>query len=258
MTDDKRQAQIAEVRNKLGLPPDVRNKLGFPHDVDEGLYEADTAEETDTTEQADASTPKYLINIDSDDDNDNNDEDQDDINADIEDDGEFKDNNTLHPRTARKQGCAEREEESLFFKDSDDDHDCHYSESSDNESKKKKKSRRTPKSTIRTPKKTHWSGNRFSAAQEAATVLVAIGATCNVAKFVMADGLDEIAEIQKFTRETLFLYAKNSRNNLSVSDIVSTRFILDLEKAVFKMIDIKNRISRVIDPADIDKKWCCA
>ena len=46
------------------------------------------------------------------------------------------------------------------------------------------------------------------------------------------------------------------RKNLLGSDIVSTRFILDLEKAAFKMTHIKNRISRVINPADIDKKWC--
>ena len=44
--------------------------------------------------------------------------------------------------------------------------------------------------------------------------------------------------------------------NLSASDIVSTRSILDLEKASFKMTHIKNRISRNMDPADIDKKWC--
>ena len=94
------------------------------------------------------------------------------------------------------------------------------------------------------------------AAQEAATVLVAIGATHNVAKFMVADGLDEIAEIQKLTRETILLYAKNIRKNLSGSDIFSTHFILDLEKAVFKMIHINNCISRVINPADIDKKWC--
>ena len=110
--------------------------------------------------------------------------------------------------------------------------------------------------SIRTPKKTHWSGNGLPAAQEAATVLVAIGATRNIAKFMMADGLDKIAEIQQLTRETISLYAKTCRKNLSGSDIVSTRFILDLKKATFKMTHIKNRISRIIDPVDIDKKWC--
>ena len=94
------------------------------------------------------------------------------------------------------------------------------------------------------------------AAQEAATGLVAIGATRNVAKFMVANELDEIADIQQLTRETISLYAKNSRKNLSGSDILSTRFILDLEKAAFKMTQIKNRISRVINPSDIDKKWC--
>ena len=104
------------------------------------------------------------------------------------------------------------------------------------------------------PRKLTWSGNGLPDAQETATVLVAIGATRNVAKFMVADGLDEIAEIQQFTRETISLYVKNSRKNLSASDIVSTRFILDLEKVAFKMTHIKNRISRVMDPADIDKK----
>ena len=65
MTDDERQAEIADVRNKLGLPPDV----------DEGPYEADTTEETDTTKQAAAPIPNDAINIDSDDNNYNNDED---------------------------------------------------------------------------------------------------------------------------------------------------------------------------------------
>ena len=72
---------------------------------------------------------------------------------------------------------------------------------------------------------------------------------------MVANGLDEISEIQQLTRETISLYAKNSRKNLKTSDIVSTRFILDLEKAAFNMTHIKNRIFRVIDPADINKKW---
>ena len=130
-----------------------------------------------------------------------------------------------------------------------DDHDDHEAESSDDASEKKKKSRRNHK-------KTHWSGNGFPAAQEAATVLVAIGATRNAANFMVADGLDGIAEIQQLTRDMILLYAKNSRKNLSASEIVSTLFILDLEKAAFKMTHIKNHISRVICPADINKKWC--
>ena len=101
----------------------------------------------------------------------------------------------------RNQGCEEREEESLFSEDSDNDHDendhdDHHSKSSNDESKNKKKPNRTPKSTIRTPKKTHWSGNGLPAAQEAATVLVAIGATRNVTQFMVADRLDKSAEIQ--------------------------------------------------------------
>ena len=190
MTDDERQDKIDDVRNQLGI---LLRKLP---DMDEGPYEADTTEETDTTEQAAATTTKGQINIDSDDNNGKYDKDEDDVNADTKDDGDVEDDNTLHPRTARKQGCEECEEDSLFSEDSEDDHDDnyhddHYSESSDDESKKKKKLITTPKSTIQTPKKTHWSGNALPAAQEAAIFLVAIGATRNVTRFMVADGLDE-------------------------------------------------------------------
>ena len=85
--------------------------------------------------------------------------------------------------------------------------------------------------------------------------MFAIGVTRNVAKFMVADGLDEIAEIQQLTRETILLYMKNRMKNLFGSDIVSTCFILDLEKAGFKMTHIKNHISCVINPSDIDKEW---
>ena len=114
----------------------------------------------------------------------------------------------------------------------------------------------SPKSTIRTPKKTHCSGNPLPAAQDAGTVLVAICANPNFAKFMVSDGLDEITKIQQLTREAISLYVKNSRKNLPRSDIVRTRFILDLEKAVFKMTHIKNPISRVINPDNINKTWC--
>ena len=73
-------------------------------------YEADMTEETDMTKQAAAPTPKDAINIDSGDGNDNDDKDE-------------EDENTLHPWTARKQGCENRTEEPLFSKDSDNDHD---------------------------------------------------------------------------------------------------------------------------------------
>ena len=37
---------------------------------------------------------------------------------------------------------------------------------------------------------------------------------------------------------------------MSTSGIFSIHFILDLEKAAFKMTHTKNRVSRVIEPAD--------
>ena len=156
----------------------------------------------------------------------------------------------MHPWDAIKKGNEEIDEESLFSKDKDSYHNVHDSDSSNDESEKK--------NSRKIPKKPHWSGNGFigqwTAAQEAATVLVAIGATRNVASFMVGDGLDEITEIQQLTRETILLYAKICRKNLSTSDIVSTRFILDLRKASFKMTHIKNRVSCVIETYDINKK----
>ena len=73
---------------------------------------------------------------------------------------------------------------------------------------------------------------------------------------MLSDGLDEINEIQQLTRETISFYTKNIRKKLPRSDIVSTWFILDLEEAAFQMTHIKNRISRVINPTDINKAWC--
>ena len=218
----------------------------------EGLNEADMTEEADTTKKAAASIAKGVNEIDINDSKDNDGEDEDDINAEATDGGDDKYDNTLHPPKARKKGNEESDEESLFSKDKDSNHDGHDSDSS-NEENEKKNSRRIPK-------KTHWSGNGFvgqwTVTQEAATVLVVIGATCNVASFMVGDGLDEVAEIQQLTRETISLYAKTCRKNLSTSDIVSTRFILDLKKVAFKMTHIKNHVSRVIKPADINKKWC--
>ena len=43
--------------------------------------------------------------------------------------------------------------------------------------------------------------------------MVAISVTRNVAKFMVADGLDEISEIQQLTRETITLYAKNIQDD---------------------------------------------
>ena len=94
------------------------------------------------TEQAAAPTPEDTIDIGED--NDNYDKDE-------------EDDNTLHPRTERKQGCENHPEESLFSDNSDDDHNDNspndnYSESTDDENKKKKNKRKTPKSSIRIPR----------------------------------------------------------------------------------------------------------
>ena len=40
------------------------------------------------------------------------------------------------------------------------------------------------------------------------------------------------------------------------SNFVSTRFILDLKRAAFKMTHITHRVSRATIVADIDRTWC--
>ena len=89
MTDEEKEEEIASVRKQLGILPRKKPNVKPPY-VYEGLYEVDTTEETDMTEQAVAPTPEDTIDIG--DDNDNDDKDK-------------EDDNTLHPRTARKQGC---------------------------------------------------------------------------------------------------------------------------------------------------------
>ena len=37
---------------------------------------------------------------------------------------------------------------------------------------------------------------------------------------------------------------------------MSTRFILDLERAAFKMTHLTHRVSRTIITTDIDRTWC--
>ena len=57
MNDEEKEAEIASVRNQLGIlprkPPDVKML-----DVDEGPYEVDTTEETYMIEKAAAHTPE--------------------------------------------------------------------------------------------------------------------------------------------------------------------------------------------------------
>ena len=182
ITDAERKANILSVYKDLGLSSSPA----------EGLDEADTTEEADTTKKAAASITKGVNEIDINDSKDNDGEDEDDINTEAKYGGDDKDDNTLHPPKARKKGNEESDEESLFSKDKDSDHDGHDSDSSNDESEKK--------NSRRIHKKHHWSGNGFvgkwTSAQDAATVLVAIGVTRNVASLMVVNGLDEIAEIQ--------------------------------------------------------------
>ena len=92
--------------------------------------------------------------------------------------------------------------------------------------------------------------------REATDVLVAIGAKHNVARFMVMDGLDCVTEIQKLSKGTIALYEKNSKRHMHRCKFVSTRFILDLERAAFKMRHITHRVSRAIIIADIDRTWC--
>ena len=88
---------------------------------------------------------------------------------------------------------------------------------------------------------------------EAVDVLVAIGAEHNVARFTVMDELDCVIKIQELSKVTIALYAKNSKRHMHRSNFMSTRFILNLERAAFKKTHITHRVSRNIIIADIDR-----
>ena len=106
MTNKEKTEEIEGIRKQLGMLPRKKKKP-------KGPYEVDTTEEADMTEQVAAPAPEDTIEID---DNNNNDE-----WAHVQDE---EDDNTLHPWTARNQGCEnDPEEESLFSDESNNDHD---------------------------------------------------------------------------------------------------------------------------------------
>ena len=88
---------------------------------------------------------------------------------------------------------------------------------------------------------------------ESADVLVAIGDEHNISKFMVVDGLDCVTKIQELSKVTIALYANNSKRHLHRSNFMSTRFILDLGRAAFKMTHITHRVSRAIITVDIDR-----
>ena len=92
--------------------------------------------------------------------------------------------------------------------------------------------------------------------QEAADVLVAIGAEHNVARFMVMGGLDCVTEIQELSKVMIALYAKNSKRHMHRSNFMSTWFILDLKRAAFKMTYITHCVSSAIIIADIHRTWC--
>ena len=88
-------------------------------------------------------------------------------------------------------------------------------------------------------------------------MLRSIGATKNVARFMMVnDGVDNLSKIQQLNQDTIALFNKTCRKNLPPGATVSTRFILDLEEAAFKLTHIVKHVSCPIDPADINHNWC--
>ena len=70
------------------------------------------------------------------------------------------------------------------------------------------------------------------------------------------DGLDCVNKILELTKTTIALYAKNIKRHLHRSNFMSTRFILDLERAAFKMTHLTHRVSRIIIITDINRTWC--
>ena len=84
-------------------------------------------------------------------------------------------------------------------------------------------------------------------------VMVVIGAKHNAARFMVMDGSDCVTNIQELSKGTIVLYTKNSKSHMHRSNFMSTRFILDLERASFKMTHITHRVSGAIITVDIDR-----
>ena len=70
------------------------------------------------------------------------------------------------------------------------------------------------------------------------------------------DGLDCVTKIQELSKVMMALYADNSKRHMHPSNFISTRFILYLERAAFKMTHITHRVSCTIIITDIDRIWC--
>ena len=188
MTKEEKESEVDSLRQRMGMLPKAVSMTAKKRGKPKSPYEADTTEEADLTEQAADPAPGDPIEIG--DDNDNNGWSQDQH-------GQDEDDNNISPsRPPRLQGCEnDPDDKELFSSESDDDNDDNdpdddYSQPSDGAYKKKRSKRKTPTSTIRTPRKTHWSGRKSPDEQEAADVLVAIGAEHNIAKFMVMDGLD--------------------------------------------------------------------
>ena len=198
MNEEEKESEVDSIRQKMGMLPEAVSMTMKKRGKPKSPYEADTTKEADMTEQESAPAPGDLIEIG--DDNDNDGGVHDPYGQDEDDD------NISLPRPARLQGCEnDPEEESLFSNESDDDNDENdpdddYSQLSDGADKKKKSKRKAPKSTIWTPRMSHFSDRKSPAKREAADVLVAIVAEPNVAKFMVMDGLNRITKIQELTR----------------------------------------------------------
>ena len=87
-------------------------------------------------------------------------------------------------------------------------------------------------------------------------MLKSIGATMIVARFMVNDGVDTVSDIQQLTKDTVALFTKTCCKNLPAGQTVSTRFIIDPEKAAFKLTHLEKRVFRPIESADITQKWC--
>ena len=250
MNEDEKEEEIDNMHLSMGMLPKAiilaMKKRGKPKGPYKSIDKSDTTKETALTEQA--AVPN------------------------TGDPTEIGDENGSDGRSQDQQECANNPDDELFSAESDNDNDNNdpddnnnpddeYSQSNYDENKKKKKKkkrskRKTPTSTILTPRNTHWAGMRTPEEQEDADVLVAIGAKHNVARFMVMNGLVCVTEIQELSKVTITLYAKNSKRHMHWSNFMSTRFILDLERAAFKMTRITHRVSRAIIIADIDRTWC--
>ena len=152
MNKEEKEAEVDGIRQQLGMLPKAVSMTAKKRGKPESPYEADTTEEADMTNQVATPAPGDPIEIGDDNDNDNDGWSHDQHGQDKDED------NISLTQPPRLQGCENDPDNKELFSDKsnddndDNDPDEEYSQPSNGADKKKRSKRKTPTSTILTPR----------------------------------------------------------------------------------------------------------